>query len=254
MSVLTTVREVYSALLTELNKQEAPTILIEDFNYLHNKAIQNYINKRYNIYPVGQQVKDDLGPLKVMNYPLVVIAKPNTYPRQFTASLPIDYLHIQRQIVKIQIEAELNNCAQTDYNRYPQTTQIDSTQLAEITNNYYSKPSKKRVYFVTYQIQNEETGGPAYMVDFYCGEDESVSVTNSYIDYLRKPKVITLTQEDIYSDVDDSEKLEFAPYVNLEILKELLILVLENSSDPRLNTVGPVNQSIAPPTTFQSNK
>jgi len=48
-------------------------------------------------------------------------------------------------------------------------------------------------------------------------------------------------------------ELEFTEYVNLEILKEMLILVLENASDPRLNTVAQINQSIAPPVTFQQN-
>jgi hypothetical protein len=47
-----------------LHKENAPNILLEDFNYLVNKAIYQYINKRYNIYDINQQTTDDLRVLK----------------------------------------------------------------------------------------------------------------------------------------------------------------------------------------------
>jgi hypothetical protein len=34
-----TARQVYEAMLVELNKTEAPSLLLEDFNYFFNKAI-----------------------------------------------------------------------------------------------------------------------------------------------------------------------------------------------------------------------
>jgi hypothetical protein len=34
-----TARQCYEAILIELNKENAPNILLEDFNYLFNKAI-----------------------------------------------------------------------------------------------------------------------------------------------------------------------------------------------------------------------
>ena len=49
-----TSRQLYEAVLIELNKENAPNILLEDFNYFANKAINNYINKRYNIYDINQ--------------------------------------------------------------------------------------------------------------------------------------------------------------------------------------------------------
>jgi hypothetical protein len=80
--ILTTIKDVYIALLMELNKQEAPTILLEDFNYFWNKAIQSYINKRVNISPIGQQVLDDLAEITVLGYEISTIAaKTNTYPK-----------------------------------------------------------------------------------------------------------------------------------------------------------------------------
>ena len=60
-----TVRDLYDAALIEINKLEAPSMLLEDYNYFINKAIQQYINKAYNRYEVNQQATDDLLSLKV---------------------------------------------------------------------------------------------------------------------------------------------------------------------------------------------
>ena len=47
-------RELYEGVLIELNKENASNIMLEDFNYFANKAINNYVNKRYNIYDINQ--------------------------------------------------------------------------------------------------------------------------------------------------------------------------------------------------------
>jgi len=36
---MTTSRQLYEAVLIELNKENAPNLLLEDFNYFANKAI-----------------------------------------------------------------------------------------------------------------------------------------------------------------------------------------------------------------------
>lgn len=55
-----TARELYNNALIEINKLEAPPLLLEDYNYLLNKAVQQYVNKVYNRYEIGQQSTDDL--------------------------------------------------------------------------------------------------------------------------------------------------------------------------------------------------
>lgn len=59
-----TAKEAYTYTLIEINKLEAPSLLLEDFNYLFNKAVQQYINKSYNRYETNQQATDDLRALK----------------------------------------------------------------------------------------------------------------------------------------------------------------------------------------------
>jgi hypothetical protein len=94
-----TARQLYEAVLIELNKENAPNILLEDFNYFCNKATNNFVNKRYNIYDINQQTTDDLRVLKATA--LLTPTKVDSYNDLSLASnacyeieLPSDYLHI----------------------------------------------------------------------------------------------------------------------------------------------------------------
>jgi hypothetical protein len=49
-----TVRDIWEALLIELSKVNAPSILLGDFNYFLSKSITQYVNKRYNVYDTNQ--------------------------------------------------------------------------------------------------------------------------------------------------------------------------------------------------------
>ena len=40
-----TAKQLFEYALIELNKREAPSLLLEDYNYLFNKAINQYVNK-----------------------------------------------------------------------------------------------------------------------------------------------------------------------------------------------------------------
>ena len=51
-----------------------PALKLHEFNYLFNKAINQYINKVYNIYDINQQTTDDLRVLKSTAY-----LKPHKY-------------------------------------------------------------------------------------------------------------------------------------------------------------------------------
>ena len=54
-----TERDLYDAALIEINKLEAPSMLLEDYNYFINKAIQQYIKRTYNRDEMKQQATDD---------------------------------------------------------------------------------------------------------------------------------------------------------------------------------------------------
>lgn len=63
-----TARQVFEATLIELSKIQAPSLKLYEFNYLFNKAINQYINKIYSIYDSNQQTIDDLRVLKATTF------------------------------------------------------------------------------------------------------------------------------------------------------------------------------------------
>ena len=73
-----------------------------------------------------------------------------------------------------------------------------------------------------------------------------------YIDYIKTPQHIRLTQEELDYTEDKSQVLEFPDYVCQEILNELVHIVMENISDQRLQTHPVVSQSIANPAQAQA--
>jgi hypothetical protein len=45
--------ELYEHILTEQNKVDAPALLLNDYNYLINKGIYQFVNKQYNFFDVN---------------------------------------------------------------------------------------------------------------------------------------------------------------------------------------------------------
>lgn len=68
-----------------------------------------------------------------------------------------------------------------------------------------------------------------------------------YIDYLKSPQFIKLTEDQVDDVEDYSQLIEFPDYICQEILNELVKLLMENASDPRLQSNIPINQTIANP-------
>lgn len=71
-----TLRQCYEFALIESNKLKAPSILLEDFIYLFNKAIQQYVNSVYNRAEYNQQSSDDIGFLQTTSIIKVGKIKP----------------------------------------------------------------------------------------------------------------------------------------------------------------------------------
>ena len=87
-------------------------------------------------------------------------------------------------------------------------------------------------------------------VEIRCGRDKSniFSLSAVQIDYVKAPQFIRLTQEQLDSDEDISQVMEFPDYVNQEIVNELVNLVMRKTNDPALQAHLQMTQSIARPT------
>lgn len=90
-------------------------------------------------------------------------------------------------------------------------------------------------------------------IEIRYGTDDSVfELTDVYIDYIKAPQHIRLTQKQLDTTEDTSQLLEFPDYVCQEIINELVLLLMENISDQRLQTHPVVSQSIANPAQQQT--
>lgn len=224
-----TVRQVYESVLLELNKREAPSILLDDFNYYLNKAIGQYINKKYNSYDVNQQSDDDLDELKIPDYEITL----NKIGIRYKGTLPSNYLHILNCTVKYTIASNYRCYEQGDIVEFS-AGRLPTTAARQVEQNYYYKPSYKNPYFYK----------DSSLLEIRSGNDNIFVPTTVYIDYLRTPIYVELTEEDIEEVQDTSQEMEFKDYVVQEIINELVKLLMELSSDPRIQTNIPINQTI----------
>lgn len=373
-----TARQVWEGMLTELSKVNAPSMLLQDFNYFFNKAISQYINKRYNIYDINQQTSDDLRVLKTtaileanlatQNEPLKELAnlgagKSKLFGATYEVILPPDYLHILNCICIYRVDKRWKCYDAGDYVQFA-AKRLTADSWSVIVNDYYNRPLPERPYFYIhnininntlptnpitdtnpngtdlsseyigspkeiqyYLISDKDNGkvkagtrvyvkdGVVYKEETYAtkindatmddlstktvegkttksnfprtiklgnpdsrtvstverdagtrygnasnvrmeiryGHDDSVfKLKKVFIDYIKSPQTIRLTQEQVNLTEDTSQIMEFPDYVCNEIIKELTMLVMENTADPRLQTNPTVTQSIANPAQQQA--
>jgi hypothetical protein len=76
-------------------------------------------------------------------------------------------------------------------------------------------------------------------------DPKRVKISTITIEYLSQPILVDLQEDEIESDADTSQVLEFSKEVGEEIIKVALKLILERGSNPRLQSNMAVNQSIS---------
>lgn len=350
-----TARQVYEAVLIELNKSQAPNLLLEDFNYFFNKAVDQYVNRRYNLYDMNQQTTDDVRVLKSTVTLEVnndhskthtgVTSKGSLYQSVYEFDLPTDYLHLLNCICEYKV---LKPFKCYDANTYVQFSaeRLTADSWSTVINNVYTRPTYKRPYYYLHNVNrdlvNAGTTAEPNMVDytshFYNGtygnsepttntslptdpygpdlksvakynpdikDSNNMSYLNDkaseggvskvidigdttsvnavervsqvrygnpgnvrieirygkdntlfeleriYVDYIKAPQHIRLSQEQLDLTEDTSQMMEFPDYVCQEIINELVHIVMENGRDDRLNTHIPVTQTVANPTQQQ---
>lgn len=264
-----TARQLYEAALIEMNKLQAPSLLLEDYNYFINKAVLNYINLRYNLYDAYQQTTDDLRVLKgtaVLDNPTVLPGAIKLHGATYESNLPRDYFHLLNCLVEFDVSKPFK-CYEPGDPFYQGATRLTADMFNQIINNHYMRPSYKRPYYYihnqtepTVDVNPSVPNVPEIVTDTRYGNSSNVKIQIRYgkdntlfvlkrilIDYLKVPRHIRLTQEEIDLTEDTSSVMEFPDYVCQEIIKELVKLLMENASDPRLQTNIPVNQTIAGP-------
>ena len=282
-----------------MNKLEAPSLLLEDYNYFINKAVQQYINLVYAKLEIDQQSTDDirvlktsaiLKPVKLSENPTYSHLANGMFKSSYYVDLPADYMHLLNCIVEYKVDVSNFKCYNKGDMVYFAARKLTPDMYTQVLNNAYMRPMYKRPYYYLTNIntannivtnpsmdtaildankENNET--PSALVDsnnvpgdrlanpsivrleLRYGTDDGVFVPNNiYVDYLKSPMYIRLTQEQINSTLDYSQVLEFPDYVCFEIANIFVRLLMENASDPRLQTNMPINSTIAAPAAIQA--
>ena len=321
-----TVRDIYEYALVELNKLNAPSLLLEDYNYFINKAIQQYINLVYAKSEIDQQSTDDIRVLKTST-----ILEPKLFSSSLTsdktkllsnglfktsyyADLPTDYMHLLNCIVEYTIQQSNFKCYNKGDTVHFPVRRLTSDMYTQILNNAYMRPMYKRPYYYlsaintntvaqaegdrlynkpgsltgmnasdlptkegedvlalqkgtipedkSYGLIDSETragdrlsNSSTVRLELRFGNDATIfKPTALYIDYIKSPMYVRLTQEQIDSTIDYSQVLEFPDYVCFEITNIFVRLLMENSSDPRLQTNIPLNTTIYNPAVQQQQQ
>ena len=168
-----TARQVFEGLLTELSKVNAPSMLLQDFNYFFNKAVNQYINKRYNIYDTSQQTTDDLRVLKatailkpteiaesqeenIAKFLGLEVRSSKLFGNTYEVNLPLDYLHILNCIC-IYRAKEPYKCLDTGDSLQFVAKKLTADSWPGIFNNFYNRPLPERPYYYIHNInQNSD--------------------------------------------------------------------------------------------------
>lgn len=181
-----TSRQMYEALLIEMNKTDAPNILLEDFNYFANKAIYQYINKRYNIYDINQQTTDDLRVLKATaklspkimgDYydGLTNASKMATYE----CILPSDYLHMLNCICIYNVNKTFKCYNKGDKYRAA-AKRLTADAYSQVLDNFWNRPTYKKPYYYIHNININNNIPTDYIpTNPYSKENGGTDVVNS---------------------------------------------------------------------------
>lgn len=154
-----TARQAFEATLIELNKIQAPSLKLYEFNYLINKTINQYINKVYNVYDTNQQTTDDLRVLTSTAYlkPTKWVANNNISDSViYETFIPADYLHLLN-CVCVYYVAKQKDCYNVgSYIQVP-ATRLTADSWGQIITNVYNKPSPMKPYYYIHNVNTSVT-------------------------------------------------------------------------------------------------
>lgn len=238
-----TSRQIFESVLIELSKIQAPALKLYEFNYLFNKAINQYINKTYNVYDINQQTTDDLRVLKATAY--LTPTKSNSSNTAITndsvnassylsqihnslqtlsgatyeTQLPSDYLHLLNCICVYYVAKQKDCWDAGSYIQIP-ATRLTADSWAQVINDIYNRPTPMRPYYYLHNVNtsNAEPTNP-YKEEIVGSTDQTT------------PVYIPLLNEYWESRVKDSREAETNPAVQIPSDSRLINRKYNNSDN-----------------------
>lgn len=263
-----TARQIFEATLIELSKVQAPALKLYEFNYLFNKAINQYINKVYNVYDINQQTTDDLRVLKSTAFltPNKVqlgkkdgisnsairnntgdsgrySGKASSYLSQanhssiqslhgatYEVEMPQDYLHMLN-CVCIYYVAKTKDC--WDAGSYIEVPAIRLTadSWSQIVTDIYNRPSPMRPYYYIHNL-NQQNNLPT--------DSGNTDINGIY-------HVTTngnMNEDGSINDIPDTDKSNFSRTFKLNLGEEKDYSVVEKPTASRIGNASTVRCEI----------
>ena len=210
--------------------------LPNDYFHILNCVCQYNVAKNFKCYNKGNKVQFPAQRLTGDMWPTVII---NAYNKP-SYKKPYFYLH------------NVNVSETNPTNPYDGTwgTDVQNEEDSQISGGLPStiKLTKGSASNVERLAKLRYGNVSPVRMEIRYGKDNSLfELEKVFIDYIKTPQYIRLTQEELDLVEDTSQVLEWPDYVCYEIVKELVTLLLENAGDPRLQTNIPINQAIASP-------
>lgn len=212
-----TSRQAYENLLIELSKVGAPSLLLNDFNYFINKAIQQYTNKQYNIYDISQQTTDNLRVLKTTS-------KINTHQVNgaiYEAFLPLDYMHILNCICEYKLKGKFKCYNEGDIVQFA-AKRLTADSWSIILSDYYNRPQPKNPYYYINNV-NKRNSLPTNPINDDILNRNTLG-TDSNEDYLHNVSYITKYKDSEGNIKSPNKKISYIDfqteeYKNCKIIK-----------------------------------
>lgn len=145
-------------------------MLLEDYNYFINKAVQQYINLTYAKFEIDQQSTDDLRVLKtttilppkkikdIDNYQkLISVINGGFWKSTYYVDLPEDYIHLLSCVVEYTVQGNNFKCYTNGEKVYFAARRLSTEMYSQILNNAYLRPMYKRPYYYLNNINTETT-------------------------------------------------------------------------------------------------
>lgn len=232
---------------------------IETLKKINSQAIVWEVNLKNVNVPEGVDSLRDLtaefvfGDETVLRYPLSNIP--------YTASQSKDIQSLYRDLLKIKnqsINPDVSSTADPSLIRGLKVDYVDSDCLEvallkcvlfRITGKHLGAIEIENGGMVDFM--QDKGAGIRYgnktkaRIEIRYGSDKTIA-TPQYImvDYLKVPQQISLTQAELNDIEDNSQRLEFPDYVIYEIINRLVMLLLENTGNPRVQIQAGVNQTV----------
>ena len=253
-------------------------VMPSDYLHILNCICIYKVNKTYKCYNAGDTWRAPAKRLTADMYSQVL----DNFWNKPTYKKPYYYIHNVNSVKDIENAGTITR-ATIPTNPYDNISNTDGTDISNISTSHSvrnqtvqygddgngiqivqgvqgNKSIKLKAGDTAYETSLVEKGaGIRYgnvsevRLEIRYGTDNSVfQLTDVYVDYIKAPQHIRLTQEEIDWTEDKSQLLEYPDYVCQEIINELVHLIMENISDQRLQTHPVVSQSIANPAQQQA--